>query len=99
MHEEDTGFGPICSVNGLGVVVVVAAVWEVGVCCAAGTAEELHTDCVIDVSLLALRPVKRRFVSDLPKFAPNFDGARREPPEPGFFISAFDEAITMALNE
>ena len=60
------------------------------------TVEELHTDCVMDVSLLALRPVNKRLLSDLPKFAPNFEGARSDPPLPGFLISGFDEAILTA---
>ena len=59
--------------------------------------DELHTDCVIDVNLLALRPVKRRLLSDLPKLAPNFEGAKREPPAPGFLISGF-EVILMPVG-
>ena len=47
----------------------------------------------MDVSLLALRPVNKLFLSDLPKFAPNFEGARSEPPVPGFFNSCLDEAM------
>ena len=54
--------------------------------------EEPHTDCVIDVNLLAFRPVNKRLLSALPKFAPNFEGARSDP-LPGFLISGFEDAM------
>ena len=101
--QEDTWLCP-CSPNGFedddGAVVDEAG-WDDAFCtasqvCDTAAAEELHIDCVIDVNLLAFRP-ENRLDSDLPKFGPNFEGASRDPPDPGFFTSEFDDAITMAV--